>query len=46
VLELLRDLGARAGATIVLVTHSREAAAAASRVIEIHDGRIAAETRS
>jgi len=41
VLELLRDLGARAGATILLVTHSREAAAAASRVIEIHDGRIA-----
>jgi len=43
VLELLRDLGARAGATVVLVTHSREAAAAASRVIELHDGRIAAE---
>jgi putative ABC transport system ATP-binding protein len=41
VLDLLRDLGARAGATILLVTHSREAAAAASRVIEIHDGRIA-----
>jgi putative ABC transport system ATP-binding protein len=43
VLELLRDLGARAGATIVLVTHSPEAAASASRVIEIHDGRIAAD---
>ena len=41
VLELLRELGARAGATVVLVTHSREAAAAASRVIELHDGRIA-----
>ncbi|HET9326155.1 MAG TPA: ABC transporter ATP-binding protein [Candidatus Eisenbacteria bacterium] len=41
VLELLRDLGERAGATVLLVTHSREAAAAASRVIEIHDGRIA-----
>ncbi|TMQ71385.1 MAG: ABC transporter ATP-binding protein [Candidatus Eisenbacteria bacterium] len=40
-LGLLRDLGARAGATVVLVTHSREAAALASRVIEIHDGRIA-----
>jgi putative ABC transport system ATP-binding protein len=43
VLALLRDLGARAGATIVLVTHSAEAAAAASRVIEIHDGRITAD---
>jgi len=45
VLDLLRDLGARAGATILLVTHSREAAAAASRVIEIHDGRIAPPER-
>src|SRR5262249_43532089 len=43
VLALLRELGARAGATIVLVTHSREAAAAASRVIEIHDGRVTAD---
>jgi putative ABC transport system ATP-binding protein len=40
VLGLLRDLGRRHGATVVLVTHSREAAAAADRVIELRDGRV------
>jgi putative ABC transport system ATP-binding protein len=40
VLGLLRTLAARHGTTVVLVTHSREAAAAAERVVELHDGRI------
>jgi ABC-type lipoprotein export system ATPase subunit len=45
VIELLRDLGARHGVTVVLVTHSREAAAAASRTIELRDGRIVSDER-
>ena len=40
VLGLLRSLAERHGATVVLVTHSREAAARASRVVELHDGRV------
>ena len=40
VMELLGEVGARHGVTIVLVTHSREAAAVAERVIEIRDGRV------
>jgi putative ABC transport system ATP-binding protein len=40
VIALLRDLGARHGATLVLVTHSAEAAASAQRVIELRDGRV------
>lgn len=40
VLELLRRLGDVHGVTIVLVTHSQEAAAIADRVVELKDGRV------
>ncbi|WP_367646235.1 MacB family efflux pump subunit [Azonexus fungiphilus] len=39
VMALLRELAA-AGHTVILITHDREVAAQAERVIEIHDGRI------
>jgi putative ABC transport system ATP-binding protein len=45
VLELLRRLGERHGATLILVTHSQEAAAIAERVIEMRDGRILRDER-
>jgi putative ABC transport system ATP-binding protein len=40
VLALLADLGRRHGATLLLVTHSAEAAALAERVVELRDGQI------
>lgn len=40
VLSLLRALGERHRVTVILVTHSREAAAIAERTIELRDGRI------
>jgi putative ABC transport system ATP-binding protein len=40
VLDLLRALGESHGVTVILVTHSREAAAIAERVVELRDGRI------
>jgi putative ABC transport system ATP-binding protein len=40
VVAMLRALAARHGATVVLVTHSAEAAAAAPRILEMRDGRI------
>lgn len=40
VLALLRSLGERHGATVVLVTHSAEAASVAERVVEMRDGRV------
>lgn len=40
VLQQLRNLGDRHGVTLVLVTHSREAAAIAERVIELRDGHV------
>jgi len=39
-LELLRDVNQRHGVTVVLVTHSAEAARAAERVVMMKDGRI------
>lgn len=39
-LELLRDLNERLGVTIVMATHSREAAAAAGRAVRLQDGRL------
>jgi len=39
VMALLRELAA-AGHTVILITHDRNVAAQAERVIEIHDGRI------
>ena len=40
VLDLLRRLGKEHGVTVVLVTHSPEAAAVAERVVELRDGRV------
>ena len=40
VMKIFREIGARHGTTIVMVTHSREVAAAAHRVIEMRDGRV------
>ena len=42
VMKLLRELSA-AGHTIVLITHEREVAEQAQRIIEIRDGRIVAD---
>ena len=40
VMTLLRDLGRRHGATLVIVTHSREIASTTDRVVELRDGRV------
>jgi len=40
VVQLLRELGERHQTTIVMVTHSREIAAAAHRLVEMRDGRV------
>ncbi len=42
VMRLLHEL-ADAGHTVVLITHDREVAAQARRVVELHDGRIVAD---
>jgi ABC-type lipoprotein export system ATPase subunit len=42
VLELLRQAATRFGATVLLATHSAEAAAAAGRRIHLRDGRVSA----
>ena len=44
VMNLLREL-ADAGHTIILITHDRDVAAQARRVIEISDGRIVSDTQ-
>jgi putative ABC transport system ATP-binding protein len=44
VLELFREVHRRGDATLVLVTHDAEVAAAARRRIRIVDGRVAAQT--
>jgi putative ABC transport system ATP-binding protein len=46
IVELLGRLGSEHGVTVVLVTHSREAAGAAARTIELRDGRIVADERT
>ena len=43
VLELLGRSLREAGKTMILATHSREAAAIADRVLRIHDGRLMGE---
>ena len=43
ILDLLRTLSAVHGQTVILVTHDRELAASAPRVIELRDGRIVAD---
>ena len=40
ILELLRDLNVKARLTMVLATHAPELAAAAGRIVHLHDGRI------
>ena len=45
VIELLGALAARHGATVLMVTHSREAAQAATRIVELRDGRIVGDER-
>lgn len=45
VIELLGALGPRHGATVLMVTHSREAAQSAARVVELDDGRVVADSR-
>jgi putative ABC transport system ATP-binding protein len=42
VLEALAQLRERRGSSVVLVTHSRQVAAAADRVVEMRDGRVVA----
>jgi putative ABC transport system ATP-binding protein len=44
VVELLVALVRRHGATLVMVTHSRDAAAAADRVVTLSDGRVVDDT--
>jgi ABC-type lipoprotein export system ATPase subunit len=44
VMGLLSELTGDAGATLVLVTHSLEAAKVAERVVELSDGRVASDT--
>ena len=38
--KLFREIGERHGTTIVMVTHSRDVAAAAHRIVEMRDGKI------
>jgi ABC-type lipoprotein export system ATPase subunit len=40
VVKLFRDIGERHQATIVMVTHSREVASCAHRVVEMRDGKV------
>ena len=40
VVKLFRDIGERHRTTIVMVTHSRDVANAAHRVVEMRDGRV------
>ena len=44
VVELLASLVRRHGATLLMVTHSRDAAAAADRVVTLSDGRVVGDT--
>ena len=46
VVELLASLVRGHGATLVMVTHSREAAAAADRVVTLSDGRVVDDQRT
>jgi putative ABC transport system ATP-binding protein len=45
IVALLEALARRHGATVVMVTHSREAAQAATRVVTMRDGRIVDDVR-
>jgi putative ABC transport system ATP-binding protein len=41
VVKLIRDIGEKHRTTIVMVTHSRDVAAAAHRIVEMRDGKVA-----
>jgi len=45
ILELLRELSATEGKTVILVTHDPEATTIADRVIRLRDGCVASDTR-
>ena len=45
VVELMAALVRRHGATLLMVTHSRDAAAAADRVVTLSDGRVVGDVR-
>jgi putative ABC transport system ATP-binding protein len=44
-IDLFRDLNRADGATIAVITHDRELAASLPRRVELHDGRVVADTR-
>ena len=46
VVQLLAELVRRHGSTLVMVTHSREAAEAADRVVTLSDGRVVSDVRN
>jgi putative ABC transport system ATP-binding protein len=46
ILALMRDLHARLGATVVIVTHDLQVAASCARVVRMVDGRIAEDRRT
>jgi putative ABC transport system ATP-binding protein len=46
ILALMRDLHARLGATVVIVTHDMQVAESCPRVVRMVDGRIAEDRRS
>lgn len=45
ILELLRRLSADEGKTLILITHDPDAAAIASRIVRLRDGRVVEEVR-
>jgi putative ABC transport system ATP-binding protein len=44
ILDLLRDLNAADGTTVVVITHDRDVAARTARQVELRDGRIVRDT--
>lgn len=46
VMEILQDLQARRGITIVLITHDRQVAEYASRIVTLRDGRVIEDRRN
>lgn len=46
IVSLLVSLGRLHGVTVMLVTHNREAAAAAERIVELRDGRVISDERT
>jgi ABC-type lipoprotein export system ATPase subunit len=46
VMRILRELVSESGQTVVLVTHDKDVAAQADRVVHVRDGRIEAEVKA